>query len=131
MKKRNKRKSAESAPERSPLRWLLLAFAGLAILALVQQLWKVDLCEEGIEVPAKVKNITTNLTEDHDYGRSIQLYNIELGYTVENVPVSVIKTFNDAQAGRLFVEGAVIGDTVLVLVDGAEPKRYKLRSECE
>lgn len=108
-----------------------MAFTGLAILAGVQSLWQTNLCADGSEIPAEVRAITSNVSEDHEYGRSISIYNVELRYVVTGAPVSVIKTFNDAQAGELFAHGAVVGDTVVVLVVEEEPRRFKLRSECE
>jgi len=110
---------------------MLLAFVGLAILAGVQYIWQTDLCVDGSEISAEVRAITSNVSEDHEYGRSIKIYNVELGYTVAGKSVTVIKTFNDAQAGELFSQGAVVGDSVMVLVTKEEPRRFKLRSECE
>jgi len=121
----------EQYAKRSPLLWLLLAFAGLALLAWVQYLWQTDLCAEGVETPAAVTAITSNYSEDHEYGRSIKIYNVELRYTVVGKSVTAIKTFNDAQAGEFFAQGAAVGDTVTLLVDEDKPRRFKLRSECE
>lgn len=131
MNRKKKKVPAEAQPKKSSLRWMLLAFVGLAILAGVQYIWQTDLCVDGSEISAEVRAITSNVSEDHEYGRSIKIYNLELRYTVAGKPVMVIKTFNDAQAGELLAQDLVIGDTVVVLVDENKPRRFKLRPECE
>jgi hypothetical protein len=131
MSKRKKKRKPPPPTEKKPgIPWLWFVFLGLAALALYQFVSATDLCEDGLAVEAKVLGITSGHAEDGHYGRSLKIYNVELGYTVAGKSVSVIKTFNDGEIYKYFTEGVKQGDRVKVLVDEGEPKRYRLVGEC-
>ncbi|TXF88724.1 hypothetical protein FUA23_13750 [Neolewinella aurantiaca] len=129
-KGKKKRKKTPPPEEKAGIPWLWFVFLGLLALAFYQFLSDPDVCEDGIEVQAKVLGVTSTVSEDSHYGRSIKIYNVELGYTVAGKSTSVIKIFNDGEVYKYFADGVVAGDTVMVLVDEDAPKRYKLVEEC-
>ena len=129
----SKRKSPRQAspPARKPtVLWPLIIFFALAAFALYQSLGEANLCREGLEISAKVTAITSTFSEEHHYGRSIKIFNIELRYVVAGEAVTVIKTINDGEAGSLFANGAKVGDAVPVLVDEERPRRFELAAVC-
>jgi hypothetical protein len=128
---KKKRKKAPPPPKsKATIFWPVLAFLGLVLLVVYQSIGDVNICKEGIEVPAEVINISSTWSEDHEYGRSLKIFNVELKYAVAGQTVSVLKTFNDGEVGKLFGTDVVIGDTVTVLVDEDKPRRFRLVLEC-
>lgn len=129
-KGKKKRKKVPPPEKKAGIPWIWYVFLVLLALAFYQYINASDLCEEGAEVEAKVLAVTSTFSEGGEYGRNLKIYNVELGYAVTGKPVSVIKTFNDGEVYKYFPAGVKEGDTVRVLVDEGEPKRYKLREEC-
>lgn len=128
--KKKKKKAPEPPKSKATIIWPVLAFLGLGVLALYQYSGEINLCSDGAKTQATVKNITTTQSEDHHYGRNLKIFNVELGYTLAGKTVSVIKTFNDGEVGKLFLAGKAVGDNVSILIDEDNPKRFKLASEC-
>lgn len=128
MKKKKKRPPPPKS--RATICWPVLAFLSLALLVFYQYMGEISLCDEGIEVSAEVVNIGSAWSEDHEYGRSIKILNVELAYAVAGKSVSAITSYNDGEAGKIFSAGVSVGDTVSLLVDEEKPERFKLASGC-
>jgi hypothetical protein len=126
-----KKKKAPPPPKsRATILWPVLVFLGLALLVVYQSIGEGNLCDEGVETSATVVNISSTLSEDHHYGRSLKIFNVELSYSVKGQSTSVIKTFNDGEVDKLFGTDVSVGDTIPLLVDEDKPKRFKLILEC-
>ena len=99
---KKKKKVVPAPTSKATILWPVLIFLGLLLLVVYQTMGDVNVCEEGTETSATVTNITTSWSEDHHYGRSLKIFNVELSYSVKGKSVSVIKTFNDGEVDKLF-----------------------------
>jgi len=106
---KKKRKPPPPPEKKASFPWLWFVFLGLLVSAFYQYVSATNLCTDGIEIEAKVLGITSTFSEDGEYGRSLKIYNVELGYTVAGKSVSVIKTFNNGEIYKYFAKGVKEG----------------------
>lgn len=125
-----KKKAPPLSKSKATILWPILISLGLVLLALYQSMGEVNVCDEGVEISATVTNLSATRSEDHHYGRNLKIFNVELSYSVKGKSVSVIKTFNDGEVGKLLDADVSVGDTIPLLVDEDRPKRFKLILEC-